>query len=519
MWYDAREIGRLAIIMESPGRYIERRIEDLHVLHDHYFRVHVRQQVTVPHHGGPGPTQAHGVYLPIGWYSKSRLPSLIVRGDDGSELPLMPLQPRAQALAIITMNRWHATFHAPTHLGRAVTPDSRIVWDQAMKGVAQVATARPTESQEIYASLRLALREFASGKFKMDPIAQYRAGRLAYNDDFWEEVASWIETTLLVARCRTLAGSTVVLSMEYAERFPVSSTSGPSLTAALQALGLVCTPIVRRSANAGKVQSLYVTPHLPEGVEAVRFYWKWQEGLAHRWDPDAIASEALTLSARAEDFPVAADERPLEPAYSDSMLEVQLGPSDTLGMSLLVTTFLWIVATFIFENANKLTAGPNQAALVAIAGAFSGLPAVLTGAIAFRSAPFGRRISRAPRVLLAGLSAATALLAAVVAVRTSGTEAVAFAVVVYAFLVMGYLGYLAWGMRFRHSDRGRLLHRTMAMAPVRCRQSQVRFAACFCVAWVVLTVVFARIQYHLRVAHVFTGQFPGNLAHAVTSWF
>ena len=92
-----------------------------------------------------------------------------------------------------------------------------------------------------------------------------------------------------------------------------------------------------------------------------------------------------------------------------------MAPSLPLVAAIFLAAFILLVSTFIYQTPPKASiSGP----ILAVAGAFSGIRALLSGVIALRTEPFARRMSKGPRFLVGILAGATAVLAATVGLRS-----------------------------------------------------------------------------------------------------
>ena len=119
MLLDKKEIGRLAIMIKFPNLYVERRVEEIDLLGDNYYRVRVSQQVLFPSHAdrlqAPKDDVATArqlldherlMLVPLGEYAKHRLPDLKVFGPSGESLPVLSRADRARALSTIFTAGW-----------------------------------------------------------------------------------------------------------------------------------------------------------------------------------------------------------------------------------------------------------------------------------------------------------------------------------------------------------------------------------------------------------------------------
>lgn len=209
-------------------------------------------------------------------------------------------------------------------------------------------------------------------------------------------------------------------------------------------------------------------------------------------------------------------------ADSGTVLDVQIGQSPTIVLSIALALFILFVSTYTYQRIPELqTTEGTRSAVVALAGLFSALPAALVGGLAFRGQAFAARMSRGPRILVTALACITAMFAAMVSLRDVGllTELTAYGTSIYCVVVVGILGHIQLGPRWRTSERSRRPKKTARASPDQCERWQHKHAYIFLGVWSVVTVLFARCQFALQDEHFLTRKFPGNIWRAIWSWF
>jgi len=521
---DRVDIGRLAIILKHPQHYIERRVETLELVTDHFYRVTVRQQFTLPFHNDPTDRAIRELFVPLGEFSKSRLPDLMVRGPDGSVLPLLSRHDRAKIVAIIFTVAWETLFFGDLKQRQSDDPElkqAETVWDLVYRGVALVVINPQMAAVEQVTQLYRALIEISRGS-AAEPI---RGGvrRLIASQQFWVDLLRLARSRSLIAQLCGRPGRTYVVETTYSERFDYTREGKTSLGDALLAwLGISSVSIYRRAANYEKAQSLWVIATLPEGVEPVRFFWNAERDLPCDPDGEAVDSDRAVVGhftgavdvsrhrdhADSDALPVDGidGKLPLTSASvsgpdSGTVLDVQIGQSPTIVLSISLALFILFVSTYTYQRIPDLQANETtRNAVVAIAGLFSAIPAALAGGLAFRGQDFAVRMSRGPRILLTALACLTALLAAMVSLRDVGTltEWTAFSTSVYCVLVIGVLGHIQLGPRWRIGERSRRPNKTDRASPAECQRWQRRHAYVFLGIWPMVPVRITRFAFHYQ---------------------
>ena len=514
------ELGRVAKMQQAPLRYIERRVEHLDLPDDYHYGVRVTQQLVIPRHGNgaeedPG---THDLLVPLGQFSKDRMPGLRVIGPDGLVLPLLSRMERGYVGATLFITRWQGRFFK--ELPDEALIDAQQLWRVDLHfAVGQIVMTSKNESNlQVYR-----LRRYLAERSREDGIdGALRKFILAILDEeeLWRDLNALAETRLLVAKMRGEPGRTYIVTIEYTERFhyrDISKTS-PShiVSVGLEWLGLVGMQIARSVANLGQTASLWIVQSVPDGAEALRYYWEREKDIVRPLEPISVESTRAVVSRRQEGD---------EPSENDLLLlDVQLSPSSAIAATIALAALLLVVSTYVFQALPDLRSQPNseeRAILVGLGSIFSAVPAGIAGALAYRGQTFVRRASRGPRVLVAILSAQAAFFAAVVSLKNLSdlSEGVAYVLSIYSLFIIGIFGFIQLGPRWRKNERSRRKSATDVTPPNECRTNQIRQALVFLLIWTIVVLAFARSQSVLQHAHFFTPDFPGNVWRAWWSWF
>jgi hypothetical protein len=280
----------------------------------------------------------------------------------------------------------------------------------------------------------------------------------------------------------------------------------------LERLGLLATPILDRHPNVGHCQTLWTVVDLPDGLEPVRFYMVKDRD--SRPDPACaeVGHNGGSLLARApgkiaiNDF-----------SHTSSTLEVQIEPSGTIVSAVGVTLLIFIVSTFVYRHTTVIVSGSDADGVIAVATVFSGIPAVLTGAIAYRGNYLSRKISRLPRLLLGILAGSAALMAVVVALRLGHVgflRGLSLGTLAYSCALAGMLVHVQLGPRFRQGHLARWPKTMSRRSPRSCRQWQAACATFFCMTWTFVTVLVVLVE--VKVAGIAMGNVNGP-EHVLTA--
>lgn len=530
-----KELGRLAIMQAAPSHYVERRTERLELAHDYHYQVNLTQQFFAPHHAESAQSSSERELLvPLGQFSKERLPDLRVEGPDGSALPILSRSERGAVGATLFSAKWGRLFFAD--LPPTVHPEALKAWEIVLKLVAEMINASKRRAEIALYWLEQTLKLWDSTRPSLEPAPAVLLG----SEEFWIDLYALAETRLLVAKLRGVPGRPYTVAVSYTERFHYRGYAKNSVSGlfrrGLAWLGLISLPIARSVANVGQAASLWIVQSMPEGVEALRYYWKRDK--ARNLSPEPVSTDVSRAVAHHYHAAGETYERDL------LLLDVQIAPSTAVTATIGLAALLFIISTYVYqaiptfsdvhhvghalwarlevaESKGSDSAEGDRALLVGLGSVFAAVPAAIAGALAYRGQTFVRRISRGPRFLLAMLSAQAGLLAVVVSLKNLGdlAEASAYALSIYSLALVGIFSFIQWGPRWRKNERSRIKARTVDASPTDCRKRQIRDAIIWLVFWTLVVVVFARCQIALQEKHFFTSDFPGNIWQAWWSWF
>ncbi len=509
------EVGRLAIMQRSPARYVERRVEHLDLSDDYHYGVTVTQQVAVPSHGSSSETA--DLLVPLGQFSKDQMPNLRVTSPDGTVLPLLKREERKQLGASLFNARWHDRFFAG--IAGEARDEALALWHGEMYFTVGEIVVNSKEAAEEQVD---ELKEHLIEQSEAAPSDELRAFPLTVleEDEFWRDLRSLAKTRLLVAKMRGEPERTYVVTVQYTERFHYRDYAKTTLNGLIRKglawLGLIGMPTARAVANLGQAASLWIVQLVPEGAEALRYYWRREGRDTRPLEPTAVERTRAVASRRYErDDPVENDLL---------LLDAQISPSSAIAATIALAALLLVVSTYVFQALPELrnqTSSEDRAILVALGSIFAAVPAGIAGALAYRGQTFVRHASRGPRVLLAILSGQAAFFAAVVSLKNLDdlSEAVAYILSIYSLIVIGIFSFIQLGPRWRKNERSRRQTATKKTSPVACRRNQILQALAFLLCWAVIVVGFARTQAVLQHDHFFSPDFPGNVWSAWWSWF
>lgn len=524
MPFDELEIGRLAIMIQYPRRYLGRRVEQVEHLGNDYLRVAVTQHVTLPAHNAVDRDEVQA-YVSLGQISKTRHPDLVALGPRNERLAVPKRSDRGQLLSTIFTSKWSTIFFAGAASDSPVGRELKVTWSLIQRYIALVIIEPEPAAERRTLALRSELTTISRDGGVPVPVQQ-AVQRLIDSDEFWRELTSLARTTHLVAVMRGVPGESYEVVVRFSERLPFVQRGSYTLPGLILAkLGLSTTTVYRRVANRFNCESMYVIAETPPGLEPVRFFWQSAQTELPNPNDEVIECDRAVLASYSElpQGEASADyEANNEEVLSNygSFLELQIEPSDAILAAIALSLFMLFVATYIFQRVPTLTAANSS--VLGIAGIFSALPAAIAGGIAYRGAPFARRISRGPRLALTLLTALSALLAATISLRGLDrpfVEWLAYATSIYAVVIVGLFGYVQWGPRWRHNERTRRPNATRALSPLSCRRKQDRDATIFLIIWIAVVVVFARLQFALQHTRFFAHDFPWNMWHAFMNWF
>ena len=563
------DIGRVAIVLSFPERFIERRVEHVEMRSDHYYGVTILHQVQIPLHHSTSDDPVMAL-VPLGDFGKARLPDLEVRGPSGELLPILGRSERAYVLSSIFTAEWSGRYFraylnkddgssertaAETILGIIQRAAASIVAEpedtsyeiiKDLKSVlmkivgdgheasspglvtANESTNKPVDSSQIAWISPRNQDSADQDNFFIPADVVSTARDLVEDERFWDKLNRLATTTQPLAVFSGIPGSSYILTLSYSEAFAYDPVSRPGISNRLLHkflvwLGIEASSIVRRTANANACESFYVMVALPEGSEAVRYFWFEEKGLKYqRQSLQPVESERAVLSAGASSSRKLVDTR--------AVLDVQIEPSPGVMTSVLLAVFLVFVGTYIYQRIPFLRATQNQKGssassdrgeLLALAGLFSAAPAALAGSLAYRGKAFVRYLNRGPRFLVSCLAALAALLAAMVSLRDldTGTEYVAIVTVGWSALTAGVLGFIQFGPRWRQGDRSRWQWMTRRLTARRCQQLQHWAAILFVVVLALAVTATVRIVTYTQHSRVFTNDFPDNVLRALRTVF
>jgi hypothetical protein len=517
---DRVELGRLAVAQRSPLRYIERRVEHLNLVDDYHYGVAVKQQFEVPLHAEKGAANQseHDLLIPLGQYSKDRMPDLVVQGPHGEILPVLSRTEQGEVVAALFSAYWQGRLSATS--GAASKNEIEAAWGAVQSAAKQIVTSARPGAYLARHRLKRTLEE-RSGAPDIAP--DYRCFLLTIlaEDGFWIGLTALAESRLLIARYRGVPGRRYVLTIEHTERFHyrgyAKTTVLGMMRQALAWFALIGIPIARPVANLGQAASLWIVQTVPEGLEPLRCFWKKQVGDSRAEDPVSVMV-SRAVAERHEHHGADNPDRDL------LLMDVQLSPSSSIAGAIALAAFLLVVSTYVYQALPGIrydVKDEDRIVLVGLGSVFAAVPAALAGGLAVRGQTFVRRASKGPRLLLAALSAQAAFLATVVSLKGLGAlaEGVAYILSIYSLIVIGLFSFIQWGPRWRKNERSRRKSATILTSPGECRRNQTRDAIRWLLFWTLVVLVFARAQSVLQHQHFFTADFPTNVWGAWWSWF
>ncbi len=531
------ELGRLAIMQRAPLHFVERRVEHLDLPDDYHYGVRVIQQFVAPYHGEQSKTASERELLvPLGQFSKDRMPDLRTLGPDGSILPLLSRSDRGAVGAALFAARWANLFF--DELSDATQKNAKKIWDLVGLSVAEVVIGSKRQSEVAIFRLERTLDRWSRAP-KFVPELRQSVLALLSTEQFWIDIYALAETRLLVARLQGVPGRTYAVTVEYTERFHYRGYAKSSISGLVRKglawLGLISLPIARSVANLGQATSLWIVQSIPEGVEPLRYYWKRERNSTRPTDPVSVD---ITRAVAAK------HQKPGEQPEKDLLLlDVQISPSTAMVATIGLALLLLVVATYVYQALPEITTrtpsgdhhlfaslrristaqtpDEDRTILVGLGSIFAAVPAGIAGALAYGGQTFVRRASRGPRTLLAILSVQAAFFAVVVSLKNLGglAETTAYVLSIYSLVVIGVFLFIQFGPRWRKNERSRKKSATMPASPIDCHKKQVRDALIWLAFWTILVLVFARSQAVLQEKHFFSGEFPDNVWRAWWSWF
>lgn len=532
-------------MQRSPLHFVQRRVETLDLADDYHYRVELRQQFVVPHHAeGTASSTEKELLVPLGQFTKDRMPDLQVRDSSGAVLPLLSRSERGAVGATLFTAEWSRVFFSG--IDEDLMLEAEYAWQMVWQFIAGAIAGSRHEAERRLGTLQEALEAWSvPGKFAFE--IQEKALQLLCTEQFWIDLYALAETRLLIAKVVGVPGRTYSVTVEYTERFEYRGYARDSISGlirkALAWLGVISIPIARRVTNVGQAASLWVVQSVPEGLEALRYYWKEDRNSSD--SPDPVSVEVARAVAGRHSVPVRSPVPLRNPDEDFLLLDVQIAPSTALIGAIGMAALLLVVATYVFQaipgvqppdvagahsalvadGGSPSPPGPfdesDRALLVGLGSVFAAVPAAVAGALAYRGQSFTRRASRGPRTLLAILSAQAAFFAVVVSLKDLGdlAEGSAYVLSVYCLWIIGVFALIQLGPRWRKNEMSRKKSATSEASPVECRVKQIRDVVVCLAVWTLVVVVFARCQAVLQEDHFFTAGFPVNIWHAWWSWF
>ncbi len=541
---DPVELRHLALLQSTPAAYVERRVEYLELRDDYHYNVTVSQQLTIPRFADvneePGtttaprgckaianvkrvvdgpPTNTNGIasrLIPLGFFTKMRLPELSVTGSDGSLLPVLTRQDQGRIATYLFLTRWKQRMLAEVPLVSPTSTYANEIWPIMEWAVERIVTSRPRGAYIVI----YRLWQFLDSQQKRSNIDRdlrcFLLGLLA-EDDLWQSLAHLARSRLLVARMPATAGETHVVTIRYTEPFVYHSPPPKNpLRAALRGmrrtlgwLGMTSVPFTRIASNLGQAAGLWIIYTVPDGLEPIRCFWKSQALTPVDVDNTGVSADETDISDYKE---ISVDvtkgvvgkhvslTRHAPPGQDMTVLDIQPEPSSAFTTAILLAVLLWAIG----YNVYRWPIFTDKSAFVELASLFSAIPAAIAGALAYRGHSLIRRVSQGPRRLLAALTTLAAFLTVAVGlhhVETYIPERLGEILSIYSFSVTGVFAALRFAPRWRRSARSRWKRVTEHTTPARCRFFQTSFATVSLVVWLCLTGLVAYGETSLRTDH------------------
>lgn len=453
--------------------------------------------------------------VPLGAVSKARRVDLAVAFESGTGATIPLRRERSALMALLFLHAWREVVE-PLASGDDEGGVRSIVYRAIVAAVLRVIASPPAGA---YAGMRDLLALLSSVVDALNEQSELRGkirvllGEVA----FWEELATFADTTTLLARVPCQEGDTYVVEATYADYWDYRRVG---LIRLLPWLGVMPYRVQRIVGNQGFAQSGWVEVCLPPGVEVLRFFWGSKQ--EKRSDTSAVDPEEPSDASIHEQYAAIGVPGGSELGAEELTGEVQMAPTAAVTSAVGLAVLVFFVSSYIFKNLPNLAADSEKdRTILDLAAAFSALPALVAGGLAYQGEAFARHMNRGPRTLIAILAALAALLAVVVGLKEIGSFAkwVSWTLSVYAFFVAGVFGYIVAGPRWRKSDRSRRRRTTARLSPRQCQRRQFWWAIGVLGAWALGSIVFARCQLVLQNSHVFVHGFPANVWHAWWSWF
>jgi hypothetical protein len=495
------------MMQEDPRRFGERRTEHVELKDDRHFALCVEYQFTAPKHPGRSSAANAELLVPLGEFTKTRLPELTVTGPNGQRLPVASRAARGEIVATLFTGKWQDVIFHDLH--PSARPTAEELWSLVQLGIVHVVTLSPDAAREARDALLLFLDEMT--ELLLPPLS-VRIVRLIFNPEFLKGLDVLAEKRLLIASMRGVPGETYLVTLTYTEAMKTNKYGGNRFRRLLAWLGLTAIPISRQAANSGKAASYWTVASAPPGIEVLRLFWRSDRNLVP-------SSPSISVDARRAvigRYEWSSD----DPEDSEQVFDVQIAPSASVAGTFGLAAVLLYVSRYVYQGFPRPGTGLEvRTVLLSLGTLLVAIPATIAGALAYKDELFTRYASRGPRALVAGLSMLGALLAVGVTLKgiSSFTEAVACILSIYCIVVLGVFGYIHIGFRWRNNDAARLLWLRKPLSPSHCRKRQTQVATAFFAALVLTTIAFAKCEFALQHKHFLTA-FPREIVHALSHW-
>lgn len=258
---ETEQIGDLLNLLREPGRYVERRTDEIGDLSSRSVDWTVRLQVRLPYGTGqPAPDVPYIVSL--GLFPKKRLPDFVATDGSGCLVPLLRRTDRTRALvALLLQDVLHT---------QSLTVSQEA---QLAQMLAQIVSGYPASAQAAFESYRTTISSMVAASPQL-------AEHLAF-------VAHFVQYTHVLAAVSGTPGSHLMVTYTYSERHalparPNLTEPGAALGAQLKlllrywgmTLGLLPVPFDMKLGGANHAHSYYLLADSPSGTEIEALYWK-----------------------------------------------------------------------------------------------------------------------------------------------------------------------------------------------------------------------------------------------------
>lgn len=480
-----RETERLAVMLESPALFIERRVETLDFQSDGTISVSTAQQFLVPTHHSDDSKSAAATWLfvPLGYFRKIRIPDLTVRAPDGASIAVLSRSARGSLVLQLFSLRFREAFVEGADIESAAELER--VWWVIETFVSVVSVEMEEVALTVIENLESYLLEIRSGDlnvFTMDRIL-----KLFQNDEFWSYLFALSSSTPLVASMQGEPGRSYVVALNYTE----DPEQGPNerffwLDRVVVFFGFSYVEVSRRVINFGSALSLWVIARLPDEAESLRFYWE-SRSFANDAQTAVVNRDRAVLGSY-EAYGLTGDR---------SALHLQLRPSATIVSSLMLAVLLAVVSTYIYEESNASDVTSDPGLLITLLAA---VPGVIAGRVAYGRHNFLRIISRGPRLFITMMSVLSVALTASLTFRGFDrvTSTIAFSTATMCAAVIVSFIYIQAGPRWRKNGHSRRPKKTGSLPPETCKDKQRRESRIAFFLWLAITIGFGYVEYRLR---------------------